>query len=111
MKPVNPLLAKLRHHVTGAIERGEAEAIVGVDANSVKPREFPTLEEAQAHFRDWTLTVLSGRAKAAAKRKTKWLMSSKDGMPTVVLGLETEPRYVIGFRIGQNGQPFAYELA
>lgn len=26
---MNPLLALLQHHVTGAIERGEAEAIVG----------------------------------------------------------------------------------
>tara|TARA_R110000868_G_scaffold79632_1_gene226579 strand:+ start:698 stop:1042 length:345 start_codon:yes stop_codon:yes gene_type:complete len=30
MKTENPLLALLNHHVSGAIERGEAEAIVGI---------------------------------------------------------------------------------
>lgn len=31
-KPTTDLLALLRHHVTGAIERGEGEAIVGIES-------------------------------------------------------------------------------
>lgn len=34
MKTTNPLLAKLRHHVTGAIERGEGVAIAGIPATN-----------------------------------------------------------------------------
>lgn len=28
----NPLLARLRHHVSGAVARGEAQAVVGIPA-------------------------------------------------------------------------------
>lgn len=33
---MNPLLQRLRHHVTGAIERGEGKAIVGIDPNRLE---------------------------------------------------------------------------
>ena len=36
---MNPLLSKLRHHVTGAIERGEAESIVEHPAPHVRVAE------------------------------------------------------------------------
>jgi uncharacterized protein YceH (UPF0502 family) len=39
----NPLLSRLRHHVTGAIERGEAVAIV----------EQSTVEATQARLAAW----------------------------------------------------------
>ncbi len=35
----NALLARLSHHATGAIERGEAQAIAGIPAKEVRPRK------------------------------------------------------------------------
>lgn len=46
----NPLLDKLKHHVTGAIERGEAEAIVSTEADP--------LEQFLAKERKWMLLAL-----------------------------------------------------
>ena len=34
---MNPLTEKLRHHVTGAIERGESQAIAGITQNQHTP--------------------------------------------------------------------------
>ena len=36
MKNTNPLLARLRHHISGAIERGEGQAIAEIAAPVVK---------------------------------------------------------------------------
>ncbi len=36
----NPLLARLRYHVSGAIERGEAQAIAGIPAQEARPDPF-----------------------------------------------------------------------
>lgn len=41
MKTTNPLLAKLRHHVTGAIERGEGVAIAGIPATNPTAAHTP----------------------------------------------------------------------
>lgn len=37
MKYDNPALAALRHHITGAIERGEGEAIVAIPPPCTRP--------------------------------------------------------------------------
>lgn len=50
----NPALSALRHHVTGAIARGEAQAITEVPDNARLIAAAPTLLEALESIMEWT---------------------------------------------------------
>lgn len=72
MKTRNELLARLRHHVTGAIERGEKEAIVGQPVS----KQLRIFVPANPDY----MVIIQGRHTGVRGSVKRWVWTPRNGL-------------------------------